>query len=200
MSCPSAREWDLLAMELLEGEQAERMRAHARSCTACREQFQAARQAHTERIRMYEAFDRAHDEQREQLVAALSDEAPGAFRDGWVQRGWRRLGGVAMSLNKSAARRVAVSVWRGFKARSMRHCSSSALSGKAIPSGGNVPVGAGDTSKNRVGWRMALPPFRSVSITNRRCSSVLPRPSLMAAENTSRQAASCRCRSKKMAP
>jgi hypothetical protein len=107
MSCPSAKDWDLLAMELLEDEQAERLLAHAKGCAACREQFQNARRAHTDRVRMYEAFDRDHDEQREQLMAALPDEAPGPVRDGWVSRSWRRLGGLAVSVNKSAGRRAA---------------------------------------------------------------------------------------------
>jgi hypothetical protein len=107
MSCPNAKEWDLLAMELLDEEQVERMLAHARGCAACREQFQTARRAHIDRLRMYEAFDRDHDTLREELMAALTDAAPGSLRDGWVQRGWRRLGGFAMSLNKSAGRRAA---------------------------------------------------------------------------------------------
>lgn len=107
MSCPRAKHWDLLAMELLDEHQVEGMLAHARSCAACREQFQVARREHTDRVRMYEAFDREHDELREQLMAALPDEAPPPHRDGWVSPAGRRLGGLAMSLNKSTARRAA---------------------------------------------------------------------------------------------
>jgi hypothetical protein len=107
MNCPSADQWDLLAMGLLKTESAEQMLTHARACAPCREQLQLARREHTERVRMYEAFDRGHDELRDQLIAALPDEAPQSCRHGWVARGWQRLGGVAMSLNKSAGRRAA---------------------------------------------------------------------------------------------
>ena len=107
MRCPSVKDWDSLAMELLEREQAERMLSHARGCATCRERFQAARRAHIDRVRMYEAFDREHDALREELMAALAEEAPGSVGTGWVQRGWWRLGGFAMSLNKTAGRRAA---------------------------------------------------------------------------------------------
>ena len=43
MNCPTANDWALLAMEAVEGEQAESMLAHARICPACREQLEAAR-------------------------------------------------------------------------------------------------------------------------------------------------------------
>lgn len=107
MRCPSAKDWDLLAMEVLGDEEAERMLTHARACAVCRERFQIARREHTERVRMYEAFDREHDELREQLMAGLPDETPQSAREGWMARGGRRLGGFAMSLNKSAGRRAA---------------------------------------------------------------------------------------------
>jgi hypothetical protein len=107
MKCPSADQWDLLAMGLLEEEPAERIVAHARGCPGCRERFHTARREHTERVRMYEAFDRDHDELREQLVAALPDELPEPSREGWIRSSRRRLGGFAMSLNKTAGRRAA---------------------------------------------------------------------------------------------
>jgi hypothetical protein len=94
-------------MGLLETAPAEHMLIHARACAACREQLQLARREHTERVRVYEAFDRDHDELRDQLMAALPDRAPQPYRQGWVARGWQRLGGVAMSVNKSTGRRVA---------------------------------------------------------------------------------------------
>jgi outer membrane lipoprotein-sorting protein len=106
MKCPSAEQWDLLAMDVLEGGEVQQMLAHARSCLACRERVQAARREHTERLRMYEAFDRDHDELREQLMAVLPDELPSA-REGRLARAGHRLGGVAMSLNRSAGRRAA---------------------------------------------------------------------------------------------
>jgi outer membrane lipoprotein-sorting protein len=94
-------------MDVLGGDEARHMLAHARTCSACRECFQTARREHTERVRMYEAFDRDHDELREQLMAVLPEEAPQPARTGWVTRGWHRLGGVTMSLNRSAAARAA---------------------------------------------------------------------------------------------
>jgi hypothetical protein len=106
MKCPSANEWDLLAMNVLGADEARHMLAHARSCPVCRERFQTARRQHTERVRMYEAFDRDHDELREQLMAVLPDEPPSS-REGWLARTGHRLGGIAMSLNRSAGRRVA---------------------------------------------------------------------------------------------
>ena len=107
MKCPSANEWNLLAMEALENEPAERLRAHARTCGPCRELLQSARREHTDRVRMYEAFDRDHYESREQLMAALPDELPqrtGAVR---LVRGWARLGDYVMSLNTTTGRRAA---------------------------------------------------------------------------------------------
>jgi len=107
MKCPHANDWDLLAMEVHEGERAEGMREHARTCPTCGEQLQAARRAHIDRVRMYEAFDRDHDELREQLTAALPEELPrrtGAVR---LVRGWARLGDIVMSMNKTTGRRAA---------------------------------------------------------------------------------------------
>ena len=106
MKCPSAEQWDLLAVDVLGGDEARHMIAHARTCPACRERFQTARREHTERVRMYEAFDRDHDELREQLMAVLPDELPSS-REGWLARARHRLGGVTMSLNRSTGRRAA---------------------------------------------------------------------------------------------
>lgn len=107
MKCPSANEWHLLAMEALEPGPAEHLRAHARTCGPCRERFQSARREHTDRVRMYEAFDRDHDELREQLMAVLPEEAPQPGRNDWVARSRRRLGDFAMSMNQSVGRRAA---------------------------------------------------------------------------------------------
>ena len=106
MKCPDAKDWHLLAVEALQGEQAESMLAHARSCQACRAQFEAARRDHIDRVRMYEAFDRGHDMLREQLMAALPDEAPRRFGADRMARGWARLGGYVMSLNTTTGRRA----------------------------------------------------------------------------------------------
>lgn len=106
MKCPSPAQWDLLAMQALEADEAERLYAHARTCPACRESWQAARRAHTDRVRMYETFDRDHDELREQLMAVLPAEPPRREDAGWAASAGRRLGGLAMSLNKSFGRRA----------------------------------------------------------------------------------------------
>lgn len=106
MKCPSPAQWDLLAMQALEADEAERLYAHARTCPPCRESWQAARRAHTDRVRMYETFDRDHDELREQLMAVLPEEPPGRESPGGLAGFGRRLGGLAMSLNKSFGRRA----------------------------------------------------------------------------------------------
>jgi outer membrane lipoprotein-sorting protein len=107
MKCPTPAQWDLLAMEALEADEAERFFAHARVCPACRETWQAARRSHVDRVRMYEAFDHGHDEQREQLMAVLPEEPPRRENAGWTAGFGRRLGGLAMSMNKSFGRRAA---------------------------------------------------------------------------------------------
>ncbi len=107
MNCPPANDWDMLAMELLEDEPAERMLAHARACVTCREAFATARRNHTDRVRMYEAFDRDHDVLRDQLLAALPDEPPRSTGTVRLVRGWYRLGDVVMSMNRTATRRAA---------------------------------------------------------------------------------------------
>ncbi len=107
MKCPSVN-WDLLAMEALEGEGVESMLAHARICDTCRTRLEAARRAHVDRVRMYEAFDRDHDLLREQLMAALPDELPHRSGGDRLVLGVRRLGDYVMSLNSTRTRRAAV--------------------------------------------------------------------------------------------
>ncbi|MBN2445104.1 MAG: hypothetical protein JXO22_00125 [Phycisphaerae bacterium] len=106
MNCPNVNQWELLAMETLEDAEASALLTHARECPRCRETYQAARRAHIERVRMYESFDRDHDRQREQLMASLPQGAPSQVSGGPVRRGWRRLGDMAMSINKTTTRRV----------------------------------------------------------------------------------------------
>ena len=107
MKCPNPEDWDLLAVEALEREQAEGMLAHARTCEACRGQLEAARRNHIDRVRTYEAFDRDHDALREQLMAALPDEVPQSIGAGRVVRIWHRLGDQVMSWNTPSVRRAA---------------------------------------------------------------------------------------------
>ncbi len=105
MKTPGAEDWDLLVMGALEDAAAERLLELARTDENCRAQFLAARRAHAERVRMYETFDRDHDDLREQLMAALPADPPA--RGGPVLRVWRRCGELAMSLNTTATRRIA---------------------------------------------------------------------------------------------
>jgi hypothetical protein len=107
MKCPRSQDWNLLAMDALEDEQAAALRAHACECPACREVYAAARREHVDRMRMYEAFDRDHDVLREQLLAALPAEAPRRSALDPLARGWYRLGDYTMSLTKTTGRRTA---------------------------------------------------------------------------------------------
>ncbi len=105
MKCPNRDEWDLLAIEALEEDRAERLRGHAQRCAACRDALVGARRDHVQRLRMYEAFDRDHDRLREQLLAALPECVPGAAAP--VPRGRARLREILMSLNTVTTRRAA---------------------------------------------------------------------------------------------
>ena len=102
MKCPAGGAWDLLAVGALGDEKAERLLAHARTCAACRERLRHARQMHTQLVRAYEAFDRDHDQLREEFMAALPPRAPADVRAG----GWRP-GGFIMRMTQSRPRRLA---------------------------------------------------------------------------------------------
>ncbi|MFO0838284.1 MAG: hypothetical protein U1D55_07120 [Phycisphaerae bacterium] len=105
MTCPASQDWDLLAMGVIDGSPADEMRTHAEVCAACRTEFLAARRAHTERLRRYEAFDHQHDELRDSLMAAL---APGSPAEADLRpRRVSRIGDWIMSLNTKTTRRVA---------------------------------------------------------------------------------------------
>jgi hypothetical protein len=56
---------------------------------------------------MYDQFDRGHDELREQLIAALPPQ-PARSRADRLVRGWRRMGDVAMSINRRLGARAAI--------------------------------------------------------------------------------------------
>ena len=105
MKCPSAEKWDLLALEVLEDDESHGLYSHARVCKNCRQRYQAARREHTERVRMYEAYDRDHDDLREQLMAALPDEQSDHVQGRRPNRS--RLGDILMSMNKTTGRRAA---------------------------------------------------------------------------------------------
>ncbi|MCP4250722.1 MAG: hypothetical protein GY778_27090 [bacterium] len=106
MKCPHPPDWELLASEALPPEQADPLLAHARICDACWAKYEVARLDHVDRVRMYETFDRDHDERREQLMAALPDTVPHRNGTGGALRVWNRLGDYVMSLNTSTGRRA----------------------------------------------------------------------------------------------
>ncbi|MBI5862903.1 MAG: hypothetical protein HZB38_00030 [Planctomycetes bacterium] len=104
MSCPEPNNWDFLAMNALDDSQAEALHAHAAVCASCRDAFLAARRAHVDRLRRYEALDTNHDRLREQLMSALPHTSPAGHGG---SGGLRRLGEFVMSLNRPTSRRIA---------------------------------------------------------------------------------------------
>lgn len=106
MNCPSPADLDLLAMDAFPDARAAALREHLLACPDCRGVYAAARRADLARVRMYEAFDRDHDELREQLLAALPPEPLRRSRTDPLVRGWHRLGDAFMSLNRTTGRRT----------------------------------------------------------------------------------------------
>jgi outer membrane lipoprotein-sorting protein len=104
MKCPEHSNWDLLAIGALDDAQAEVLREHANACDSCRSEFLAARRAHVDRLRRYEALDRDHDQRREELLAALPDSVPSRAQRSSVLY---RMGEFVMSINRTTPRRVA---------------------------------------------------------------------------------------------
>jgi len=107
MTCPTINDWTLLSMDLLDEPQAQQMREHLETCEPCRERCNEARREHVRLLRTYEAMDRDHDTQREQLMAALPDELPRRHGADRLTLGRRRLGDFVMSLNSTTSRRAA---------------------------------------------------------------------------------------------
>ena len=96
---------------------------------------------------------------------------------------------AARSSRSACSRSPATSARNGCNARSSRNCSTAARSGRCVVVGAGVPAGAGTSpSRKMVGWRTIIAARSSVSTTNRRRWSVLPRPSLIEAANTSSRA------------
>ncbi|MCA9237156.1 MAG: hypothetical protein KDA44_16900 [Planctomycetales bacterium] len=90
MTCPDAKTWDLLSMNLLKDPQAETLRRHARQCEQCRAAWQEAAQRHADLVVAMGEFDRQHDQRREQLMSMLPPSAPPVLKEsrraGWRQR------------------------------------------------------------------------------------------------------------------
>ena len=107
MTCPTNDDLTLASMDLLDESQADQLRTHLEECEICRRRYQEARRGHVELLRTYEALDRDHDGQREQLMASLPGHSPQSAPAGWRMPLRRRLGGLMMSLNSPTGRRTA---------------------------------------------------------------------------------------------
>ena len=97
MTCPDRDKWALLSMKLLEPWQASMLEQHLTKCESCRELFTQARRDQAALVRTYEAFDRGHDELRDQLMASLPEEVPQHSRRGIIFHTVRRLGDSIMT-------------------------------------------------------------------------------------------------------
>lgn len=96
MSCPTAEEWILLSMDLLDEGHAKRMHAHLKACDTCRVIFDEAKKSHADLMRAHDEMNRNHDMLRDRLEAALSADTVRPPVPGPPVRGWRRLGGFLM--------------------------------------------------------------------------------------------------------
>ncbi len=105
MTCPTDNDWTLVSMDLLDEDRMEWMREHLQTCSSCRARFGEIRRDHVGLLRAYEAMDRDHDIQREQLLASLPTDSPQPDSKGWLSRGWRRLGDL--TVNHPRTRRAA---------------------------------------------------------------------------------------------
>lgn len=81
MTRPDREDWDLLSMGLSDPARAEELRREADADPAKRAEFDRARREHAALVRAYEAYDRDHEQLRDQLMAALPD-SPNAAADG----------------------------------------------------------------------------------------------------------------------
>ncbi len=107
MTCPNAKDWDLLAVGALEGDQAAGLLDHVDTCSECRVRYEEAGRAHRRRVQMYEAFDRDHDDLRDQLMAALPEATPVSCEANGSARGLYRLGDYLMNPKTNVTRRAA---------------------------------------------------------------------------------------------
>lgn len=96
MICPTDGDWTLVSMDLLDEDRTDWMREHLQGCQHCRARFSEMRRDHVGLLRAYEAMDRFHDFQREQLLVSLPVGVPKPASSGWVSRRWRRLGDLIM--------------------------------------------------------------------------------------------------------
>ncbi len=100
MTCPDARTWNLLSMNLLDEDRAESLRQHCLECEPCHAVCREASRRHTELLDTFQAFDRDHHQRRDQLMAMLPESA--AFS--------KKEGGIAMTLRRHKIRWAAAAL------------------------------------------------------------------------------------------
>ncbi len=110
MTCPDAKTWNLLSMNLLDESRAEALRQHCLECERCRSARQEASRQHSELLDSFEAFDCNHDQRRDQLIAMLPEPAPFSQRESHVALRPEWLGGIAMTLQRHKTRWAAAAL------------------------------------------------------------------------------------------
>jgi len=110
MTCPDAKTWDLLSMNLLDKDRAESFRQHSLECERCYTAWQEASRQHTELLDTFQAFDCDHDQRRDQLMAMLPHAAPISKGESNIVLGPKWLGGIAMTLRQQKTRWAAAAL------------------------------------------------------------------------------------------
>lgn len=110
MTCPDAKTWNLLSMNLLDEDRAELLRQHSLECERCCTTWQGASRQHTELLDTFQAFDCNHDQRRDQLMAMLPQSVPLSEKEpGTVQRA-KWLGEIVMTIRRHKTRWAAVTL------------------------------------------------------------------------------------------
>ncbi len=110
MTCPDAKTWNLLSMNLLDEDRAESLRQHSLECERCHTAWQEASRQHTELLDAFQAFDCNHVQRRDQLMAMLPESVPFSKRESDIVPRRRWLGGMTMTLRRHKARWAAVAL------------------------------------------------------------------------------------------
>ncbi len=109
MTCLNDTELTRLSADLVDKREAAEWRDHLERCDRCHARFRLARRQHADLLRTYEAFDRDHDERREQLMASLPRATPQVFAVNLPARWWRSTGDFVMT-HPRIVRRAAVAL------------------------------------------------------------------------------------------
>jgi hypothetical protein len=110
MTCPDAKTWSLLSMNVLDEDRAESLRQHSLECERCHTAWQEAFRQHTELLDAFQAFGCNHDRRRDQLMAMLPEPMPFSQRESQVALRPKWLGGIAMSLRRHKTRWAAAAL------------------------------------------------------------------------------------------